>query len=190
MWPWEHLAIGYLVYSIAVRYVAGHTPQTLAVVALGVGTQFPDLVDKPLGWGTTLLPSGQSLAHSLLFVLPIAILAVAGGSVLGHVDVSVAFVIGYLLHLPGDVVYPFLIGGEFRVGFLLWPAVPASEAATVAVVPYVGQLAAQFLDFLATPRGKLYLLLELGLLSIASLRWYADGVPGLRWTTASESMRG
>jgi hypothetical protein len=180
VWPWEHLAVGYLVYSVAVRTATGNVPQTAAVLALAIGTQFPDLVDKPLGWGTTLLPSGLSLAHSLLVALPLTALALGVARAVGRVGLGVAFAVGYLLHLPGDVVYPLLIGGELNPGFLLWPLVPAAET-TVAIVPFIGQLAGQFQEFLRTPRGRLYLALELGLLGGATLRWYADGVPGLRW---------
>jgi hypothetical protein len=187
VWPWEHLAIGYLVYSFLVRHVAGHTPQTVAVVALVIGTQFPDLIDKPLGWGTTLLPSGTSFAHSLLVAIPLAALAVAISSAVDRTDVGIAFAIGYLLHLPADVVYSLLIGGGLNWTFLLWPLVPAPEATTVAIIPFVRNLADQFLAFLATPRGRLYFLLELGLIGGATLRWYVDGTPGLRWRIKSEA---
>ena len=181
MWPWEHLAFGYLVYSLGARAVGRHRLTALAVATLALGTQFPDLVDKPLGWGTTLLPSGLSLAHSLLFALPVAALTITVGAAVGRLAVALAFVTGYLTHLPGDVLYPLIVTGELRLGFLLWPLVPAADASTVAVLPYIGELAARFLGFLQTPRGRLYLALELALLGAASVRWYTDGLPGLRW---------
>lgn len=187
MWPWEHLAIGYLAYSFLIRYATGHTPQRLAVVALAFGTQFPDLIDKPLGWGTTLLPSGISFAHSLLVAVPLAALAVGVGSAVDRADVGVAFAIGYLLHLPADAVYPLLTAGELAWTFLLWPLIPAPEPTTVSIIPFVRDLAGQFLAFLATPRGRLYFLLELGLVGGATLRWYVDGTPGLRWPVGPEA---
>lgn len=187
MWPWEHLAIGYLVYSFLVRYVAGHTPQALAVVALVIGTQFPDLVDKPLGWGTSILPSGLSFAHSLLVAVPLTMLLLAASSAFDRTELGVAFAIGYLLHLPADAVYPLLIGGNLSLGFLFWPLIPATGGGTVSIVLVVREFAVKFLMFLATPRGQLYLLLELGLVGGAVLRWYADGVPGLRWPVRSEA---
>ncbi|WP_340101288.1 metal-dependent hydrolase [Salinibaculum salinum] len=186
MWPWEHLAIGYLVYSLFVRYVAGHTPQALAVAALVVGTQFPDLIDKPLGWGTSLLPSGTSFAHSLFVAVPLAALAVTATAAVDRADIGVAFAIGYLLHLPADAVYPLLIGRHLNWTFLFWPLLPA-PATTIPIVPFVRELAGQFLAFLSTPRGRLYLLLELGLLGGAILRWYVDGTPGLGWPVESEA---
>ena len=180
MWPWEHLALGYLVYSLAAQAVDGHRVTAATVAALALGTQFPDLVDKPLGWGTTLLPSGLSLAHSVLFAAPFAAVVTTVGAAVGRLGLALAFVLGYLTHLPGDVAYPLLVTGELSLGFLFWPLVPAVEASTVAVVPYIGELAASFLEFLRTPRGRLYLALELALLGAASARWYADGFPGLR----------
>lgn len=187
MWPWEHLAIGYLAYSFFARHAAGHTPQTLAVVALAFGTQFPDLIDKPLGWGTTLLPSGISFAHSLLVAVPLAALAVTAASAADRADLGIAFAIGYLFHLPADAVYPLLIGGGLNWSFLLWPLVPAPEPTTVAILPFVRELADKFLAFLATPSGRLYILLELALVGGATLRWFADGTPGLRWPIQSEA---
>jgi hypothetical protein len=180
VWPWEHLAVGYLVYSVATRALSSHRLTATTVAALAFGTQFPDLVDKPLGWGTTLLPSGLSLAHSVLFAVPFSALVVTVGTAFGRTGVAAAFALGYLTHLPGDVIYPLLVTGDLSLGFLLWPLVPA-DPSTVAVLPFVEELAVRFLRFLRTPRGLLYLILELGLLGAASARWYTDGLPGLRW---------
>jgi hypothetical protein len=48
MWPWGHLAVGYLL-SAGAAYLRDHSsPRGLAVVALAAGTQLPDLLDKPL----------------------------------------------------------------------------------------------------------------------------------------------
>ena len=60
MLPWGHLAVGYLAYSLAVRVRSGGPPAGLAVAALAVGTQFPDLIDKPLVSWVSVLPSGRS----------------------------------------------------------------------------------------------------------------------------------
>lgn len=79
MWPWEHLAVGYIGYSLSVRLAGRGVPRPRPVVALAVGTQFPDLVDKPLSWTLGVLPSGHSLAHSLFAALPLATLAVTVG---------------------------------------------------------------------------------------------------------------
>ena len=65
MLPWGHAALGYLFYTAYARLRYRHPPVGLSVYALGLGTQFPDLIDKPLAWHFAVLPSGRSLAHSL-----------------------------------------------------------------------------------------------------------------------------
>jgi len=72
MWPWGHAAVGYLAYSLGYR-ASDRRLTGAAVIALGVGTQFPDLIDKPLGWTFGVLPGGRTLAHSLLTVAVVAV---------------------------------------------------------------------------------------------------------------------
>jgi hypothetical protein len=179
MWPWEHLACGYLAFSLLTRAVDGERPtgrQTLAVV---VGTQFPDLVDKPLGWGTTLLPSGISLAHSLLFAVPVSVAVILIARRAGAGGVGWAFAVGYLAHLPGDIVYPMALGGPPRLAFLLWPLLPATASPPVSISGHVWELVVQFLELLATPAGRVYLVAELCLLGGTALVWLLDGHPPL-----------
>ena len=149
--------------------------------SVALGTQFPDLVDKPLGWATTLLPGGISMGHSLLFALPfcLAILVVSRG--IDRLSAGIAVAVGYLLHLPGDALYPMLVGGDPRLAFLFWPLFGGGGGSTVAVVPYVSHLFTQFLGFLGTPRGLAYLGLEVVLLGLTLWRWHSDGSPGLSW---------
>ena len=49
MWTWEHLAIGYLAYSLLSQLAWRRPPTVGAAITVAFGTQFPDLVDKPLG---------------------------------------------------------------------------------------------------------------------------------------------
>jgi len=179
MWPWEHLAVGYLCYSLFLRLTAQDRPRTGDVVAVAVGSQFPDLIDKPLGWGTTLLPSGTSLAHSLLFAVPIAVFVVVLAWALDRMSIGFGFSIAYLAHLPGDVLYPAMIGGEPKLSFLLWPLVPVNSSPPVAVVGRVNELAMEFIEVLATPAGYRFLMLEALLLGLTVLLWRADGLPVL-----------
>lgn len=178
MWPWEHLAIGYLAYSIVTHLIAGRGPTAGGAVAVALGTQFPDLVDKPLGWGTTLLPSGQSLAHSLLLAVPVVVAVVAVGVRFGRRTVAVAFAVGYLSHLPGDVLYAAMLGGTLNLEFLLWPVIPA-PATQHAMIGYVQELLADFASVLASPRGAFYLLFEVALVVGTVAVWVIDGTPGL-----------
>jgi hypothetical protein len=179
MWPWEHLAVGYVVFSLWCRTTGRDRPLAADVVAVAVGSQFPDLVDKPLGWGTTLLPSGTSLAHSLLVAVPVAATVVALGRWVGRPTPAIGFALSYLAHLPGDVVYPVLLGGDPKLGFLLWPIVPAEPMAPTAVFGRAGELVGEFVAALSTPAGYAFLVVEALLLGTAVLLWRADGHPGL-----------
>ncbi|UPW00392.1 metal-dependent hydrolase [Halorussus gelatinilyticus] len=191
MWPWEHLAVGYLGYSLAVRLAGRGAPRPWPVVALAVGTQFPDLVDKPLAWTFGVLPSGHSLAHSLFAALPLAALAATVGVALdrrrdgdapGASRVGAAFAFGYLSHLPSDAFYPLLVGGEANYDFLLWPVVPVSSPETgVGFAEMLRTLFSRYVERLARGEVSPYLAVELGLLSAVVALWVADGLPPLRW---------
>lgn len=181
MWPWEHLAVGYLAYSALVHLLARRRPAGDAVVALAVATQFPDLIDKPLAWSLDVLPSGASLAHSLAFALPVTLVAVALAARAGRRRVGAAFAVGYLLHLPADVLYPVLLGDGPKTAFLLWPFVPAPPSDVAGFLPHFEELVATFVAHLATPRGTVYLAGELALVGAALALYAYDGAPGLRW---------
>jgi len=180
MWPWEHLAVGYLCYAAYARRRWRVAPAADATFALALATQLPDLIDKPLAWGLGVLPSGRSLAHSLLVAAPLTALAVALAARFGRRRVGVAFALAYASHLAGDVAYPLLTDGALRAGFLLWPLVPApaDPSGGVALLAHVRALLGDFRAFLDTPLGVAYLLFEVGLLGWALARWVGDGAPG------------
>jgi hypothetical protein len=180
MWPWEHLAFGYVLYSLYAHARGRGSPLTVPVLFVLFATQFPDLVDKPLAWGLGVLPSGRSLAHSLLFATPAIALVGVTGVVARAPRVGPGFAIGYLSHLAGDVIYPLLVKGELHAGFLLWPIVPASDSGSLETFHHVRELLLDFLAFAATSRGAAYLAFDGGLLLGALLLWVHDGMPGVR----------
>ncbi len=170
MWPWGHAAVGYLLYTAYRRSRFDLRPHGVAVVALAVGTQFPDLIDKPLAWQFAILPNGRSFGHSLLIA---ALLLVVAWLVATRIDANesvVAFGIGYLGHLFGDALYPALAGEFYYVGFLGWPLIPAIEY-DLAEGGFLTHLLA--LDLGPTA------LFELGLTVVAVALWYRHGLPGL-----------
>ena len=186
MWPWEHLAVGYLLCSICFR-LAGRRVDAPAALALAVGTQFPDLVDKPLAWSFGVLQSGVSLAHSVL-VAPLVALAVAGlARRTGHAPVGVAFAVGYLSHLPADLLYPLLVGGPVVPEAYLWPVVVVPSSASGSLLATVLAFAERSAAVAVGPRGALYLGVELLLLGAAVALWVADGRPGLPRPAAEPS---
>jgi len=177
MWPWEHLALGYLCYSGIRRLAYGDRPRTADAVVLAFGTQFPDLIDKPLAWTFAVLPNGLSLAHSLLFAVPVSLGAVAGARRAGRSDLGVAFAIGYLSHLAGDVLYSALAGSGLGYGFLLWPLVERPAIESTTFLTELSSLVASFETFLSTPRGQLYLAGEVVFLSVVVRLWVRDRYP-------------
>jgi len=179
VWPWEHLALGYALYSVVRRVSTGERPGDTDTLVLAVATQIPDVVDKPLAWSLGLLPSGLSLGHSVFLGAPIWVGTLVVARWRNRVDLGQAFVVGYASHLLGDVVYFLLTNGRLSYEFLLWPLVsqPATEPTTVLV--QLAALVASFREFLTTPRGQFYLLFEFAFLSGTVLLWTLDGFPGV-----------
>jgi hypothetical protein len=169
MWPWGHVAVAYLLYSLYARQSRGRSPSGPAAVAVGVGTLLPDLIDKPLSWWVAVLPNGRSLAHSGLTAIALfAILWVIARRYRAEGAV-VAFGIGYASHLFADGLYPAL-GGEFEaLAYLLWPVLPPIEYATEQ------SFVAHFARLSLTPTTGF----ELALTALALLVWYRDGTPGV-----------
>jgi hypothetical protein len=179
MWPWEHLAFGYLLFSGYAHTVHGERPVRADAYALAFATQLPDIVDKPLAWTFGVLPSGTSFAHSVFLAVPVATVAVLVAQRYGVDSVGRAFGIGYLSHLAGDVLYPLVLTGGVSPDYLLWPFVDQAAIEPAGSLATTLRLLSQFGDFLATPWGVVYLALELCLLGIALALWSADGLPGL-----------
>lgn len=181
MWPWEHLALGYVLYSLLGHAVDRTSPTDIGAVAVAVGTQLPDLVDKPLSWILGVTETGYSVGHSL-FVAPVVCLAaVALGRRYSDRRIGGALAVGYLSHLFADVVYPLFLGRGLAPSVVLWPAVeqPPSDShlgfvtlVTRYLVRYGRQMAA--LDY--TP----YVLFQFCLGLFVLLLWLYDGTPGTR----------
>jgi len=177
MWPWEHLAVGYLAYSLFQRSRLSR-PDAAGALAVLFGSQLPDLIDKPLGWGTTLLPSGHSMAHSLLFAVPLVVVVVLLTRQLGSHQAGVGFGISYLSHLPADALYPLVIGKDPSFGFLLWPLLPVSETPPTSITDRVATLVDVFTVGVQNGSIGLFLAAELALLTTTVVLWRADGAPG------------
>ncbi|UIO99760.1 metal-dependent hydrolase [Halobaculum sp. CBA1158] len=188
MLPWGHAALGYLLYSAWRHLRTGRPPGGWAVVGLAVGTQFPDLIDKPLAWTVPVLPSGRSLAHSLVVIVPVTV-AVAAAVVLirrarrdgapdGHtadapatpaVAAAGGFAFGWYAHLLGDA-YRVVLPGEACVSYLLWPVAPVCGYAESDA-----SILGFFLELTPTPA----IVAGLALTAVAVGVWCRDGTPGL-----------
>ncbi|WP_224335602.1 metal-dependent hydrolase [Haloprofundus halobius] len=179
MWPWEHLAFGYVLYSLF-RHASGGKPTGPEVFVLAAATQFPDLVDKPLSWTFGVMPTGYGLAHSIFLVPVFAAAALLVARQLGDRTLGVAFVAGQLSHLAGDVVYPLVGGDALSFDPLLWPLAnntgAAPEGGSLELVAYY--LVRWLGDLIRLDVGFL-LVFELALAAFVFGLWAYDGFPGV-----------
>lgn len=176
MWPWEHLAIGYLGYAVLYRRsVIGSPHRRIPLAAMVVGTQFPDLVDKPMGWAFGVFPGGTSVTHSL-FVAPILIAAIwLLGIALDRREAASAFCVGYFLHIPADLIYPIVHGEAPNLNAFLWPVVVTEPATRLGLIGNVSHYFSKFVSFLGTPRGIAYLAFEAALVIAALWMFHQSG---------------
>lgn len=175
MWPWGHLGVAYLSYVALVR-TRGREQIPGAVVAVAVGAAVPDLVDKPLAWTVAVLPSGRSLAHSLLVAGAVLAVAYAVARERDRVTPVLGLAVGWLSHLFVDlgptVVFGLLAGdtGQLRwTTYLVWPLLPPPQYPNdESLLGHVESLAAE-------P----YLLGQVGLFVVAVAVWVRSGTPGV-----------
>jgi hypothetical protein len=168
MLPWAHAAFGYLLYHVSTAQTDSR-PSGVAALALGLGTQFPDLVDKPLAWTFGVLPSGRSLGHSvfaLLLVCGVCYLLVSER----HHRALGAFTFGYASHLLGDGVHALWTLEFVQFGYLFWPLTSAP----------VADEGMSFIEFFTTLDVSGWFLFGLGLTAVGLVVWARDGYPGVR----------
>ena len=180
MWPWEHLAFGYVLWSGYVHLRRRRGARADEALAVALGTQCPDLIDQPLAWTFDVLPSGISLAHSLTLALPATVAALALGRWTDRRGAAAAFIVAYASHLIGDAIYPFVWGHRFSLSFLFWPLVPTGSPTTRGFLSNFLYYLDSFLASLATPTGAFYIAAEGALLGAALALWLSDDMPGLR----------
>lgn len=183
MWPWEHVAVAYLLYSLGTRLLGRDPPSDGAAVALVVASLLPDLVDKSLSWGLGWFPSGYAVAHSAFVAVPLGLGVLLVGYRRDRRWWSIAFTVGYWAHLAADVMNPLRNGNQIRPGRVLWPV---SDAEPYQVDRGLGRGLTYLLDFLAelatmplTDVVLLYLLLPVA----TAVLWMLDGMPGVALLT-------
>jgi glycosyltransferase involved in cell wall biosynthesis len=173
MWPWAHLVVGYVLYSLPASIRSWRT-DGYVVFVVALGTQFPDLIDKPLAWTLSVLPSGRSLAHSLSIAIPIILLVAAYYYQRDRPLLGTGFGIGYFSHLIADGAY-YIPSGQYEYySYLLWPFVPQPS------YPTEPSLAAHLLNVDPGP----YFFLQLGLVGATLGLWVWQSTPGISEGTA------
>ncbi|WP_222912809.1 metal-dependent hydrolase [Natrinema sp. SYSU A 869] len=170
MWPWGHLAVAYLVYTVYCHHRTSRSPRVLPVVVLAIGSQFPDLIDKPFAWSLEILPGGRTLTHSV-FVAALLLPVVYRVSLrLERPALGIAFAIGHVSHLVADIPPSAIVVRDLSATtFLFWPVLEPPAYETVD-----GILA----GFLRYSMGW-YEWAQFGLVLIALVTWHHDGRPGL-----------
>jgi membrane-bound metal-dependent hydrolase YbcI (DUF457 family) len=121
MFPIEHALVAFLPVSAYVLLTDRRLPSVRLAAVVFLGSQFPDLVDKPLAYQFGLIPSGRVFMHSL----PVALPFLAGVAIYGRQTerprLTVGFAFAYASHLVADNYGP-LFGPRPRVRpDLLWP---------------------------------------------------------------------
>ncbi|MCU4742731.1 metal-dependent hydrolase [Halobacteria archaeon AArc-m2/3/4] len=181
MWPWEHAIVGYLVYSLFCHLYYRDSPGGLEAFAVVFASVLPDLVDKPLSWEYGVFETGYALGHSIFFAVPLAIVVGVIARSWGRTRAGLAFGLGYLLHLPADVVDGYVRSDVVQFELMLWPmSTVESHEGGVGFV-------SEFLHFFGQYRAELlagdlstYMWAQVGMGVFALLLWLADGAPVLR----------
>lgn len=124
MWPWGHAAVGYVVATSVMLFSRGRPLTTREVVVVVVGTQIPDLVDKPLAWVVPVLPSGRSLGHSVLIWAIVSAILLVVAYRKQHLRIASLLVLAYLVGILTDIPTAALGGDLSRATFLVWPILP------------------------------------------------------------------
>jgi membrane-bound metal-dependent hydrolase YbcI (DUF457 family) len=148
------------------------------VFAVVVGSQLPDLVDKPLAWTFEVLPSGRSLMHSLFAVVAVVTLTYWVSQRFQREEITAWLGLGMVSHsfvdLGPDVMIGLLQGhwGQLQwTTYLLWPL--------LAAPPYPND--DSFMQhFLALALDQ-YVLLQFGLFAVAAVVWFRSDAPGYRF---------
>lgn len=157
MMPWGHFFVAVIPFVAYTLTRHQKIPSGSVILALGFGTQFPDLVDKPLAWRFDVLANGRMFMHSLVFAVPLSIAVLCLAWEYDRKAIGGAFVFGYLLHLPGDF-YSALIGREPSIpNDMLWPLFPPTPMSKPEFVAQPGMITFSMWDIAAVGFGTVLL---------------------------------
>ena len=180
MWPWGHLALGYLCYAGYRWGTHQRSPGGWPVLTLAFATQFPDLVDKPLAYWFRILPEGRALTHSLLVVVPLCVILILVSQRYQKTEHGVAFSIGLGSHLIGDALGPITNGAYGQASFLIWPLLPLPEYEATNFLFHARKLGSLLLELnvqrLMAPSSDMFVL-EVWLSIAVLILWAIHGMP-------------
>ena len=158
-----------MVWSGTTRISLNRPPNDREVWVLCLGTQLPDLIDKPLTWTVGILPAGRSLGHSLLTVAALFALLYVTAERRNVRTFAVAFGVGHLSHSLADAYRPLVEGRYGDLGYLLWPVFegPADGPGRSIVGHLRGLTVDSFLGY------------QSWIVAVLLALWLYDGTPGL-----------
>ncbi len=177
MWPWEHLAFAYVLYSLMRNVGFRTSPSARETILVAIGSQLPDLVDKPLGWTFGFAETGYSIGHSI-FVAPfVCLVAYAVAIRSGNRALADAFSIAYLSHPVADLLSQLLRDGVADSRIALWPLAspPGTDHGGFLdhLLLYLARYVYQLLTGGLTIAVVVQLLLALAVVTL----WLSDGAP-------------
>jgi len=185
MWPWGHIGVAYLLYWVYCRGRFRRPPRPEPAIAVLVGSQLPDVIDKPLAWWLGVFPTGRDLGHSLLFATVLIPIVYTVAFRYDRIEAATAFAIGHLSHLLADLPPRAFLGYPFSTEFLFWPIVSHDTFS------YNEQLfePPAIVELVVTPftDSAVYFTLQIGLFVLAVGIWYLDGTPGTEYVRRSSS---
>src|SRR6056297_2800719 len=99
MRPIEHFIVALFFIGLYLLVRTRRLPSLELGGVTFVGSQFPDLIDKPLALQLQLLPTGRVFMHSLPFAIPVWFLVLAYAWKTNRLRGGIVFVIAHASHL-------------------------------------------------------------------------------------------
>lgn len=124
MRPVEHFIIALIPVAFYMLFRRRCLPSLELTAVTFVGSQFPDLIDKPLALQLNLIPTGRVFMHSLPIAIPVWVFIVIYSWKTNRLRGGSAFVFASALHLIADN-YPTVAAGQMPSD-LLWPFLSAT----------------------------------------------------------------
>lgn len=126
MRPIEHFIVAVLPLLVVVLIWKRRLPSLQFLWVVFVGSQFPDLIDKPLALEVGLIPSGRVFMHSLPTAIPVLIVIAWYGWRTRRSHLAAGFILAHLSHIVADNYHAF-VGPEPSIPpDILWPFTQAT----------------------------------------------------------------
>ncbi|PGF15183.1 metal-dependent hydrolase [Natrinema sp. CBA1119] len=177
MWPWEHLAFAYVLYSLTRNVLSRTAPSTQETIAVAVGSQFPDLLDKPLAWTFGVMETGYAVGHSIFAAPFIILVAYAVAARRGDRILAGAFAFAHLSHPVADLLNRILSGRAVDLRIVLWPIESPPPATQGGFIDHFARYFIQYVNAIVAGGLTLQVVFQ-SLLALAVLAlWLFDGAP-------------